>query len=89
MGYPHFRKLHIMLILYIYIIYIHICGVHIYIYIVEYIRDMGISHGTSQNYSGFLSRSMTAVAGNKFPAEKNKTTPGEWIFWGIVFGTWK
>ena len=79
MGYPHFRKLHTMLI-YMW---------DTYIYIVEYIRDMGISHGTSQNYSGFLSRSMTAVAGNKFPAEKNKTTPGEWIFWGIVFGTWK
>ena len=46
----------------------------------EYIRDMGISHGTSQNYSGFLSRSMTAVAGNKFPAEKKQNDA-----WGIVF----
>ena len=69
---------------------IYMWDTYIYIYIVEYIRDMGISHGTSQNYSGFLSRSMTAVAGNKFPAEKKtKRRLGNGFFWGIVFGTWK
>ena len=30
MGYPHFRKLHIMLILYIYYIYTHMWGTYIY-----------------------------------------------------------
>lgn len=78
MGYPHFRKLHIMLILYN--IYIW----DTYIYIVEYIWDMGISHGTSQNYSGFLSRSMMAVPGNRFPAEKKQNDA-----WGMDFlGRW-